>query len=443
MSQKPNTACPASISNIWLNIVSGILFFAIMLYLLSEHGALQPEDFLIAVGLAIIPCILRDLLVQKASGYFSRCNDFSLQRILTKITGLYASYAFVGLLYWLLPEYGKDFFERWWVLLEMIVPWMLGLAIPYVILVDRYMENPKDAYWHMGKLILASPKTVDMRIISGHLKGWVVKGFFLPLMSTFLINNMQGFARFDGHFEGFMEWFYFLNHLLFSIDLFYAAIGYVFTLRLLNTQIFSSEPTTAGWAACLAGYSPFWPALLYGAYFNYDNGFMWNNMTAHASNLQVVWGSMIILCLVIYSFATTAFGYRFSNLTYRGLITNGPYRFTKHPAYIFKNISWWMISVPFYPHLGWDNAIKCSILLALVNLIYYIRARTEENHLSNYPEYVEYAEWMNEHGIFRWIGNLFPYLRYDRARAERSGSRVYAPLVGRPTTKQALSGDAE
>ena len=61
----------------------------------------------------------------------------------------------------------------------------------------------------------------------------------------------------------------------------------------------------------------------------------------------VFWGSTILVCIAVYSWATISFGIRFSNLTNRGIITNGPYRYTKHPAYIAKNLSWWMESVPF------------------------------------------------------------------------------------------------
>lgn len=37
--------------------------------------------------------------------------------------------------------------------------------------------------------------------------------------------------------------------------------------------------------------------------------------------------------MAIYAWATIMFGGRFSNLTHRGIITNGPYPWTKHPAY--------------------------------------------------------------------------------------------------------------
>jgi protein-S-isoprenylcysteine O-methyltransferase Ste14 len=97
---------------------------------------------------------------------------------------------------------------------------------------------------------------------------------------------------------------------------------------------------------------------------------------------------------------------RFSNLTNRGVITTGPYRWSKHPAYITKNLSWWMISVPFVADAGWPTAVQSCLLLAGVNLIYFLRARTEERHLSQDPVYRDYAAFIASEGLLaRLIGN--------------------------------------
>lgn len=114
---------------------------------------------------------------------------------------------------------------------------------------------------------------------------------------------------------------------------------------------------------------------------------------------------------VVYVWATLVFGLRFSNLTHRGILTNGPFRFAKHPAYVFKNLSWWLISMPF---LAGDplDAIKFSLLLVLVNMIYNFRAKMEERHLSRDPAYVEYALAMNRRSIFRGLAKILPFLVY-------------------------------
>ena len=120
--------------------------------------------------------------------------------------------------------------------------------------------------------------------------------------------------------------------------------------------------------------------------------------------LYGVWGTLILLCLCVYVYATAQFGCRFSNLTYRGTITSGPYRWTKHPAYVFKNLSWWLMAIPFIPGDGsLFTAIQNCLLLGGVSGIYFLRAKTEERHLSRYPEYVSYAKWIESNGIFRWV----------------------------------------
>jgi len=64
-------------------------------------------------------------------------------------------------------------------------------------------------------------------------------------------------------------------------------------------------------------------------------------------------------------------------------------------------------------------AFRHCCLLLLLNLVYYIRARTEERHLSWDPNYVAYAEWIDRHGALRRLGALFPFLKYRAPRASR------------------------
>src|SRR5208282_5890272 len=114
--------------------------------------------------------------------------------------------------------------------------------------------------------------------------------------------------------------------------------------RLLDTHIRSVEPTVAGWLVALICYQPFY-SVIGRFYLQYEDNTYWDNWPWPA--LQAVWGAAIIALASIYALSTVAFGLRFSNLTHRGIITSGPYRFTKHPAYLSKNLSWWLISVPF------------------------------------------------------------------------------------------------
>ena len=111
-------------------------------------------------------------------------------------------------------------------------------------------------------------------------------------------------------------------------------------------------------------------------------------------------GAVLVVLTAIYAWATIAFGLRFSNLTDRGILTHGPYAFTKHPAYLSKNLFWWIAGFPFL--VTTDNpvdAIRNTALLCVVSGIYYWRARTEEWHLGADPHYRAYADWMAQHGL--------------------------------------------
>ncbi|MBK6974164.1 MAG: DUF1295 domain-containing protein [Sterolibacteriaceae bacterium] len=128
---------------------------------------------------------------------------------------------------------------------------------------------------------------------------------------------------------------------------------------------------------------------------------LWNEPLVYG-----IWGTTILLLTGVYVWATVIFGGRFSNLTHRGIITSGPYRYTKHPAYIAKNISWWLVAVPFVVTESLAVSLKQCLLLLMVNGIYYLRAKTEERHLSRDPDYVRYARWIDRHGLLRWMNRM-------------------------------------
>jgi protein-S-isoprenylcysteine O-methyltransferase Ste14 len=79
------------------------------------------------------------------------------------------------------------------------------------------------------------------------------------------------------------------------------------------------------------------------------------------------------------------FGLRFSNLTHRGILNTGPYRWIRHPAYATKNLAWWAENLQM---LGspWQ-----FVYLAGLNAIYIMRALTEERHLMHFEDYRKYA----------------------------------------------------
>src|SRR5690606_12075481 len=121
---------------------------------------------------------------------------------------------------------------------------------------------------------------------------------------------------------------------------------------------------TLGWLVALICYPPFWiPINQYLLPYGKHAG-NWQTWLTDMPMMTVLWGGTLALMTIIYALATVVFGLRFSNLTYRGIITGGPYRLCKHPAYLSKNIGWWLMSVPFIPLMGWENSIKACLMLS-------------------------------------------------------------------------------
>jgi hypothetical protein len=364
---------------------------------------------MLVIGITTLAIFAVDLGWQRvylrpSTGVDFACDDPSWRRTLTKYVGLLASVGLVGVAYWVIPQYRDGSFADYFDALRLVaIPWAI-LALPYFHFVDRHMREPHDGYWHMGSLVLLRFRDVDRHAIAQHLLGWAIKGFFMALMWIFLCDDLRWLFLFDfgaigRSFANAHEFFY---RAIYLVDVGIGTLGYVMAFRITDTHIRSAEPTVLGWLVALACYPPFWSTVTH-RYLPYDTGYPWTTWLAYKPWLYALWGTGILVLSAIYVWATVIFAARFSNLTHRGIITNGPYRFTKHPAYIAKNLTWWMIALPFLPRDDWSDTLpRCAMLLA-VNLIYFLRAKTEEWHLARDPEYVRYALWIERHGWLRFF----------------------------------------
>lgn len=329
-------------------------------------------------------------------------------RTLTKLVGLLGSLGFLAFFYWLFPEYynGKVFYGNAWRALGIILPLWGALAIPYIYFVDRRLKDPQDSLWQLGRCLLLQWRGLSPPSIGQHLLGWIVKGFFLPLMFTYFCRDLDRIMHYDfGRMHAFISWYDWAYDFLYFMDVSLVSMTYLASLKLTDTQIRSSEPTLFGWFIALLCYEPFWSTFS-AHYVRYDNDFGWFRWMQNVPWLYVPWGCAIVALLAIYVWATISFGARFSNLTHRGIITNGPYRYSKHPAYLSKNLSWWMISMPFMVSESLLDSLRRCLALLLLNAIYYLRAKTEERHLSLDPAYVRYAHWIDTHGLLRFLNGI-------------------------------------
>jgi protein-S-isoprenylcysteine O-methyltransferase Ste14 len=416
---------PSSVTLGWINLIGLLSFFAALYWLHLNPNSAPVDQTVFALLAASVPIIVLEVLVLKvhrrdSTGMHRQYSGgMNISRSLTKLLGLAGTLAGVGLCYWAFPEYHGSFYAPFWQFLIRYGIWALLLAVPYFFFVDAGMREPRDAYWHVGRLLLGK-RDFAWGIIGNHARGWLIKGFFLPLMFVYLCHTLGDASRFiaPGETTSFIPWYEFLYNLSYTVDLVFATIGYILTLRIIDSHMRSTDASMLGWAVALICYHPFY-SLICGQYLNYDgNSTFWGPWLAGLPTFQVLWGSVIIALLVVYAWVAITFGCHFSNLTHRGILTNGPFRYTKHPGYIAKNLSWWLISIPFVSTRGWPFALRSCLLLLCTNGVYFMRARTEERHLSADPDYVAYALWMNENGLFRSLGKYIPALLYRRPQTE-------------------------
>jgi len=404
---------PNSVTNFALNL-TGPLAALVAMYVLRAMHRQGPEAVFIVCVAGVVPIVLLDLFVLRVHRRDTTGLDWNkasappdVARVATKLLGLAATVGPIALAYFVFPEYG-DWYTPFWALMKRFGVGLIACSVAYFWVVDGMMREPRDVYWQIGRALLGHHEDARGADIANHARGWLIKAFYLPLFVVYSLNQLDAILKYDfARLQGAgLPLYHFSSDLIYALDVLYATVGYILSLRVIDTHLRSAEPTMLGWAVALECYMPFWGSLFSRLYLHYEGIGFETWLGGHPTMLWV-WAGAILVCEFVYLLATFAFGVRFSNLTHRGILTGGPYRFTKHPAYVAKNISWWLITLPFIPnHGGWVDSIKWTLALGGVSFMYYMRARTEERHLSRDPTYVQYALWMNEHGVLRWFGRF-------------------------------------
>jgi protein-S-isoprenylcysteine O-methyltransferase Ste14 len=322
----------------------------------------------------------------------------------TKLAGLWATWALIGFLYCL----GRWYWSGQYLFAMEVIAWaavpIFVLSVPYVLWLDRVLIEPRDHAWHFGAMLIGrEPWEPDE--VKKHWRTWIIKAFFGAFMISILPAGFAAVvnADWDQIVQDPVSTGNALFDILFTIDVQIGTVGYLLTLRPLDAHIRSGNPFLAGWLAALLCYPPFVYAFMGdGGVIQYEvNTPGWGYWFDGHAALLWVWAGVLAVLTAIYAWATLAFGIRFSNLTYRGVLTNGPYRFSRHPAYLSKNLFWWLSVLPFLVTTRSPvDMIRNTVFLGCVSAIYFWRAKTEEAHLLREDaKYREYHAWMQDHGF--------------------------------------------
>ena len=390
--------------------------------LYSHHVGLDgPFAALTAVLAGAVPMVLWSLIVDRVHRNPSTGIEWTapprpwrdaLDTGLVKLAGLWTTWGLIALVYAVGRWYWAPPYLFAMRTLQTVLPLLLVGSVPYILWIERRLVVREDGCWRFGRLLMGHgwDDPAARRAVGGHLRAWTVKGFFTAFMLSTLPGNWQAVMAIapatwlddpvrlgDG-----------LVSVMFLVDVTLATVGYLLTMRPLDSHIRSANPYAAAWMAALICYPPF-IQMNPGGPLDYSPAIGHYDRWLGGHPLLLALDAFALIALTgIYAWATIAFGLRFSNLTNRGILTNGPYAFSKHPAYLAKNLFWWCSAMPFLATTGsWTDAFRNSAILALINAVYYWRARTEERHLRADPDYLAYAGWAERHApVTRFLANV-------------------------------------
>ena len=409
---RPRSAVSAGVG--WAGL-AGLVLWVLIARRMGLEGPYVAMASVLACGL---PMVGWSLLVDRVHRNPSTGLDWdrplcplseSFDISLVKLTGLWATWAIIALLYCIGRWYWRGQYLFAMEVMGTAIPALLVLSVPYILWIDRRLAEPRDGAYAFGQMLL-NLGPPDHAALQEHLRSWGVKGFFTAFMISIVPGNFADVVR-PAVTEILMNpvtlarW---LISAMFLVDVAFATVGYLMTLRPLDSHIRSANPYAAGWMAALICYPPFL-LMADGGPLDYHPGTQdWVGWMDGHPVLLTVTGLALVVLTGIYAWATVAFGLRFSNLTHRGVLTHGPYRWSKHPAYLAKNLYWWLATLPFFATTGsFTDVVRNCVILAMINGVYYWRARTEERHLMADPAYRAYVEWMDRNAplprLARWL----------------------------------------
>lgn len=220
---------------------------------------------------------------------------------------------------------------------------------------------------------------------------FILKFFYIPLMYLGAIYFGEIASSYLlGYNTHVKNWVTLINNYLFPCFVYVVmtavlivyTFGYCIESDLLDNRIKSIDDNAFSWVVTLICYVPFYPLVFYIIPMGAQDFAFFKN---HEITAIVRGGLMGIIAIKAWSIFTL--GTKSSNLTNRGIVTNGPYRWVRHPHYLTKMMVWWICVLPSLVNNYW--LIGGMIFWTT---IYVLRALTEEQHLKRDPDYLAYMQ---------------------------------------------------
>jgi len=285
----------------------------------------------------------------------------------------------------------------------MILQWLMRLAAH----LSRYGFGPGEGSWRPTFKEKHAFMFLVIKLVYGPL---MLNGILVELQNyPALMLQWQQSASLIGRLDCAYAWFV---SSVFLLDCCLFCFGYHAEARWLRNEVRYVETSLSGLLVCLLCYPPF--NSVTGAFLGSSNedvnilfrGDLHHPLTWVLRGLAM--GALLLLTAASLSLFTKA-----SNLTNRGIVDWGPYRWVRHPGYVGKNLFWLITLIPVFfavdssnPEFPWgDHLVFCAGRVAGFAgwcAIYVLRALTEERLLLRDPEYQEYCRRVS----YRFIPGL-------------------------------------
>jgi len=234
----------------------------------------------------------------------------------------------------------------------------------------------------------------------------VVKLFFGPLMVNSAFMEFDACQRLFAGYRA-MSWLGILDfgyialvHLVFLADSCLFVIGYHTEAGFLRNEIRQVETNLWRILVCVICYPPFNQVTVSVLGRSFDDPYI---LVLGDFRSVWTWGlrGLAVFFLLLLIAASASLFTRASNLTNRGIVTWGPYRYVRHPGYLAKNLFWLMTLIPalvpnvnnvYFSWSGYWFSCLCIVVGFIAwGGIYFLRALAEEQFLGSDPEYAAYC----------------------------------------------------
>ncbi len=324
-------------------------------------------------------------------------------------------------MYWMIPEYQilkylNPINEAKFFIFTLV----LVCAGPMIFLSEYFLGHKNDGTYNMGLFVTLQTEKVDWKSFRDGILEWLIRLIFLTLNFTSAVKLMGTYRSNPAYFldHSFLNAVFVLESLIFFIILIVILPGYLFSWRLIGTDTKKIDSTWFAWIVLLICYQPF-VGPVFQTTFKYvpevalvTNGSILSYYFSGIPILLYVIGFAIILFALIHLWAEAIIGIRSSNISNKGIITNGPFLFTKHPVYLSKIFGWFLISLPFFNALTALESFRLGLAFLVICAIYVGRSVSEERLLATDPTYVKYALYMDKYATFAFIGKIFPFMSF-------------------------------